>query len=331
MKTVIVNATAAKTGGAQTILETFVDQIPNATQHQWVILTGLNISSLNSNVQVINKQTSGMLTFLFSTIGILWFQLRFRTRSVLSFNNVNSIFFPSHGVTYFHQLKALDPDNRELKTRLYQFVIKNFLTSNLFILQSPFVLDMFKQMFSSIQRDPIACWPGFTIPEETSAVQVETSNIPSKKLAVLPIAFPTAHKNVTSLAAWSSFLKKQKITVITLFDDPVPQLESGFQNIGSVNRIELFALYRKVDFLIFTSTKETVGLPIFEFLQTGKPAFVRRVQYSEYYYNFWDKPDNLFLYSSLSELSTLVEKHIDLQVVPKDYSQGEWHKIFEYL
>jgi len=334
MKYLLVNATAAKTGGAQTIIETFLQNIPANLKTHFIVLTGLAIQIDQDNVTIIKKETNGLSTLFFSVLGIIKFQIKYRSRNVISFNNLNSILYPSHGVTYFHQLKALNSDYREKKIRVYRFIITRLLKKNQFILQSGFIKEAFKNAFPDIQKDPIVCWPGFTKPVSENDLQL----LPcfeyldsNTRLGILPIAYATPHKNIAILEPWDFFLEENNLKLITLMNKDAGLKGNSFLNINTITRNQLYCLYDKVDFMVFTSKDETVGLPIFEFLELGKPVFVYHAIYSLYYQEYFDYPKNLFLFKTVEELSELVQKHIDLRVSKRDYSTGEWNKILDLI
>jgi hypothetical protein len=104
-----------------------------------------------------------------------------------------------------------------------------------------------------------------------------------------------------------------------------------FKNIGKISRGCLFKVYQKVDFLIFSSTEETVGLPIFEFLQTGKPAFVFAAPYAVYLHKQFNSPSNFVLFSSVEDFKKKFLNHISEFNNRMDYSIGEWDKILSLL
>ncbi len=329
-KKVIINASAAKTGGAETIIKTFIESIPDSSNTNFTILAPIDLDIDKTNVSVVYKSTSGIQTLFFSSIGILYYIFKYKTSRIISFNNINCLFFTKHGITYFHQYKLLDSSHKELKIRIYEFLIRFFLRKNQFIVQSNFIKNLFSSKFPKLSKPVISCWPGFQIPEIKSKKNNESNE---KKTGILPIAYNAPHKNVELLLELKPFFKENDIQIITLLPNKLTTFndQSVFNNIGTIDRKKLFEKYNEVDFLIFTSTSETVGLPVFEFLHTGKPVFVYAADYAKEFFIQFNKPENLILFENAKDFESKYGKAIKIKADFYDYSKGEWNKIFKLL
>lgn len=333
MKCIIINASAAKTGGAETIVRTFVEELKNYPQYNFIIFSPISFKEKYDNVQFYFISTNGLKTIWFTIFGIGNYVNKYKPLYLFSFNNLNYLFRPSLGITYFHQSKAIENGYSDLKIQIYRFFISRFLRKNKFVVQSEYIRKKFIKSFDFHPSKVIASWPGFIIPK------IETINSPIKnkgflKYGLLPIAYAAQHKNVSLLNDLSKFLETENILITTLLDPSNTIFKSSneyIQSIGAITRLEMFNLYRQIDFLIFTSKDETVGLPIFEFLQTGKPAFVYAADYAIKFFEQFNKPENMILFSDVEEFKALFLQKIKIKAKPFDYSKGEWHKIFELL
>lgn len=334
MKSIIVNASGAKFGGAEAIVRTFVDCIKEDENVQFYIISSLKFENKSSNITYIHKETKGIATIFFATIGVLYYIFSLRATKIISFSNVNSILFTKKGITYFHQPKALKNYN-EIKLKIYRFLIKKVLRENVFIVQSNYIKQLFEQEFLYSDEKVISCWPGFLkeIPEKNEYIFQTIKKLKYNQIGIVPISYNAEHKNLNLLEQLTPFLKANKIKIISLLPSNSKILSDTdvFIKIGQIQRKELFALYELVDFLIFPSKDETVGLPIFEFIQSGKPAFVYNAPYAANFYEKFNSPYNFILFETIQEFQNLYPTRVNEKHIRVDYSQGEWNKIFNLL
>lgn len=335
MKTILINASAAKTGGALTILKTFLENLPKSGSRRYVVLSPLSNERNEANIGYIQISTQGIGTIFFTTLGILYYILKYKPKKVISFNNINTPFYPSRGITYFHQLKALK-EYKDLKIKIYDFIITTFLKENTFIVQSELVKELFLKKYPIHPIKVISCWPGFSIPETVSlppSISSIFNENTNRNIGLLPIAFNSLHKNVQILHSLEEFFQANNCIIISLFDEGSSPFKNHdvIINIGGVSREILFELYNRIDFLVFTSRDETVGLPVFEFMQTGKPAFVYQAPYAEGFYQQFSHPDNFILFGDEKAFKDLFLQKINTKATPFRYSEGEWNKINDLL
>lgn len=332
MRTILVNASAANSGGAETILRTFVDYIKKEKQFKFVILSPHIFNFEEEHITFETIETAGFKTLWFTTIGVHAYFKKHRPDKIISFNNLNYVIKPRLGITYFHQKKAIENEYTGLKIRIYRFVISKFLRKNTFIVQSSYIRRIFLDFFKFDQTKVKSCWPGFIIPNEDLSLSSKLLK-GFKHRGLLPIAYVSDHKNVKSLEEIYDFLKEEDINITTLLSPSSNDLSisQNINSIGLITREQLFGLYKKIDFLIFTSKDETVGLPIFEFLQTGKPVYVYAADYAIEFYEQFGKPENLILYKDAEDFKTLFLQKINCNAKPFDYSKGEWNKIIDLL
>ncbi|MFC4633316.1 hypothetical protein ACFO3O_05325 [Dokdonia ponticola] len=332
MKTIIVNASAAKTGGAETILRTFVQEASTYINFNFILLTSVEFEKLPKHIKIIDVNTSGLNTLFFSTIGIYKYVKKYKPSKILSFSNINYILSPLKGVTYFHQFKALEDGHTDIKVKIYRFLIMTFLKRNTFILQSEYIKSIFESRFKISKKNTISVWPGFLEPQPSinKSIHDEVIKCKSSYKGLLPIAYDTQHKNIDLIRNLIDFFDENNIVIHSLLSNTTEN-EHTIVHHGTVDRSVLFELYEIVDFLVFPSKSETVGLPIFEFLQTGKPAFVYAADYAIYFHKQFNKPENLILFKDEEDFKRLFLQKINTEATKKDYSKGEWDKIFKLL
>lgn len=331
---ILINATASKTGGAETIIRSFAEQLNKYSQHHFILLTPVVFKSLPTNVTLINKSTSGIETLLFATLGIKTYVNKYKPCKILSFTNLNYILNPTIGITYFHQFKLLEKGHKDFKLKIYDIIIKLFLKKNIFVVQTDYVVQAFIQKYLFSKKSIISCWPGFTKPvlHKTASVIENHKLITASNtnfIGLLPIAYDAPHKNVQLVRDLQAFWSDQKVKIVTCLEPSLNDRE--LIHLGLLSRKQLFKLYQDVDFLIFPSLSETVGLPIFEFLVTGKPAFVYAADYAKKLYKQFNRPDNMILFEDIEEFKSLFLSNINKTTTAADFSDGEWYKIFELL
>jgi len=208
------------------------------------------------------------------------------------------------------------------------------LKKNSFIVQSKYIKQKFLKVYGLNSENVKFCWPGFTILKPESISNIDFSEL-FKYKGILPIAYAAEHKNVKLLDSLIDFFQEKSIQVTTLLDSTSSIFDSNsnaVRSIGAISRPQMFWLYENVDFMIFTSKDETVGLPIFEFLQTGKPAFVYSADYAKEFYKQFDEPKNFILFEDAAHFKKLfVEKIKVREKNTFNYEKGEWHKILDLL
>ncbi len=330
MKNILINASAAKTGGAETILRTFVDFLKTETNNKYIVLSPHQFNVTETHLEFITLETNGFKTIWFSILGIGKYVRHYKPEKIISFNNLNYIFKPRLGITYFHQPKALELGYADVKVKVYKFFITKFLRENTFIVQSQYIKKKFINVYSYNPKAVLSCWPGFIIPE----VHDKYNNLnKAVNNGLLPMAYAAEHKNIELLNKIIPFFEDEKIQVTTLLEpgSKVLKISPSIINIGPISRLKMFRLYNEVNFLIFTSKDETVGLPIFEFLQTGKLAFVYAADYAKEFHKQFNEPENFILFENEADFKRLFLQHKDIKAKPFDYSKGEWNKILQVL
>lgn len=275
----LINASAAKVGGAKFIIEKFISDNSFDDFDKVFIIAPPDVLISNVKVNHVNVKTSGIYTYLFSVFFVAYYVLKFRASVLFSFNNVNLIIPLCRRVTYVHQYlifsqKTIFP----IAITILRFTLKFLDASDKYIVQSELVKKSLQHIVGgSVGID--VCWPGYIPVSESSCgnnFDFYRFGVLRKDwdyICVVPITNARAeHKNfplVKSLACDNDNV---------LFVVTSPKLnECKLQNViflGVLQRDDLYDLYNSVDLAFIPSREETVGLPMYEFYSTGKPILV---------------------------------------------------------
>lgn len=332
MKTILVNASGAKLGGARTIVESYIKWIEkNDFLNQYVFIVGCDISTTAKNIHIVYLKTDGVGSVFFATLGILYYCIIFRTNIVFSFMNLNIVFPFFKKITYFHQAKFFS--EKSLRFLIYKFFLF-FQSKSVFICQNSKIKEQLKVFYkNNIKTKVVNLWPGVLIPNEVIKPNWfnDFSNKSGGKIALCPYAdIRMKHKAFDLIYDSYDFLKKNNIKVIVTSDNFTYQNNDVFYFVGVCSYSELHFLYKNVDVVLFPSLFETVGLPIFEAQYYGLPVVLSRVDYVENlsnkfkYLNFVYLDPNTFNF----DINLLEKKYIPLDHV---CFSGNWDQIQQFF
>lgn len=336
MATVLVNASAAKKGGAREILVRFLESIlPDGNVYYVLCPAPHEFGDFSVNVKFIEFETRGIVTYFFSIFFVYYFCFRLRACLVFSFNNINC-YYGSNSVTYFHQEKALRSKN--LRFLLIRLGVRLGARGS-FIVQSDRVKAQFVSVFK-FRPDRVAVkWPGLRklkciTPELAKKALLSRrfhffeENVAQQKYAILPVYDPfSVHKDFSFFRNLKNILNKQGFLTISLCP---PNSKVADYDLGLMSASDLDMLYAASDVMILISMQETLCLPLFEFARLGRPVLVRDAQYAADFKNKY--PDwlrNVTLIPVDFE-DDLVVKLIHDESIPLDcgmvdlMSKGNW-------
>lgn len=331
MKKIIVNASGAKVGGAKTIVQTFVRWIElNDSINQYIIIVGFDLETKAKNINIIKFSTSGFFSLLFSVFGVIYFALVNRTNIILSFMNLNVVFPFFKRITYFHQAKFFEEKNlRFLIYRFFMFFQKN----STFICQNDTIKKKLEILFHNNKKtNVINLWPGVYIPiNKILPNWFEKLDISEKVIGLCPYSdVRMSHKGFEDIYKSYEFFKNNNI-IILVTSDKYHYIENDvFLFCGNCTSEQLHYLYERVDFVIFNSNFETVGLPIFEAQYYSTPVVLKNADYVKDIVKKFENMNFILLDSENIEfkLTSLKRKKI-----PSNHTcfSGEWNKIQEFL
>jgi len=271
---------------------------------------------------------SGAVAMAFTVFGVALFHLWYRTRILISFNNINCVLVPANRrITYFHQLKALDPSLLEPKIR----VIRTYLhhTRETIVVQSLQVQGAFEAMFGRNKHEIIVAWPGIKIAETASFTAGERMTV------LVPVAAPESpHKNFAFALDVARHLAPGWRMVVTApeISDKTELKGSNIEFVGVLSRENLFKWYRRATVVLMPSTHETIGLPIFEALVVGTPVVAYDADYIRALNAHFSVGDCLSIIATPQAAVDAIEASREKRpgaALKRKLQRSEWHKVFQ--
>jgi hypothetical protein len=320
-KLIIINASAAKYGGARTIVESFVSWITEGDKDsQFILLAPQKPELLPTNVRFVQKETSGIWTLLFSCLGILWPCIKYRASHCISFNNVNLLLPICRRVTYFHQAKVFT--EKSLRFRLIASAI-HLLRGSTIVIQSPLIQQRFAAKFSSSYQFLVK-WPGIK-PEEAPSEPISIEPVSADEVVILwPVTDPTvSQKNLAWFDENSDWLLANRVKLLVTSSQEIAVPESIA--LGQISRAQLFDLYQRVNAVLIVSTEETLCLPIFEASSVGAKVMVLNMPYIEAIKSWRGLPQNVQCFDDVNQLELKDHSAHDAAVEKQDYYKPDWH------
>lgn len=328
----MVNAVSAKTGGAKTIVESFVNFACEQTHLDFIIFAGFQKpASLPKHIHWVYKPMSGAAAIFFNLLGSKFAFRGCKATKLLSFNNINCILLPAESrLTYLHQLKALDSAFSEPKVRVIRFYLR--ISREPLILQSASVKAAFERMFGETRRDLIVSWPGITPPEKKQDIQREPRRV------IVPVSSPQSqHKNFAFIEDVARALGSSWRVIVSAPDGLV-DLRPGtttIEFVGTLSRSRLFEEYCRATVCLVGSTHETVGLPIFEALSAGTPVVAFDAPYVREFRDHFEISKGLTLAGTPSEGASAIEAIASDPCsnisAARDFCRAEWDKVLNRI
>lgn len=328
----LVNAVSAKHGGARTIVESFVTASAAFPQHTFIVLAGFEpADDMPSNVRWRYLPKSGAAAMAFSLFFVFFLYFWHRADILISFNNVNSPLIPtSRRITYFHQLKALDPELSELKLRIIRYYLRH--SREPVVLQSNEVKNAFKRMFGSQRHDLTVAWPGIEVPVLRARAHRE------QRTVLVPVASPQSpHKNFAFINLVAQNLGNDWKIFVTA---PAGLIElvseaANVEFIGVLSRADLFEQYRSATICLIASTHETIGLPIFEALAVGTHVVAYDAAYIQRFREHFGILEGLHIaktpLDAVAIIESLAQNSEPRIEVERDFRKADWEKILNKI
>ena len=319
-KKIIINASAAKYGGAKTIIDSFIDWVGDSDrQTQFILLAPNKPDDLPTNVQFCKKETSGLSTLLFSCIGIFWYCLKYRATHCISFNNVNLVLPICKRITYFHQAKVFT--EKSLRFRLIALAI-HLLKGSTIVVQSPLIQQRFIEKFSKHYKFLVK-WPGIKAELKPQLPVSINANEQNEIVVLWPVTDPSvSQKNLDWFYQNNEWLVINRIKLLVTSKQEL-DLPNSIA-LGQISRSQLFDLYQRVDAVLIVSVEETLCLPIFEAASLGAKVMVLNMPYIQAIKDWRGLPQNVQLFDNVEQLE-LTPSLDKTKVTPKDhYFLPDW-------
>lgn len=322
---VLINATAAKYGGALTILNGFIESKERDKSNHYIVMSPIEPKKKYKNVTWIKKETSGLATLLF-TLFTSWFYCKFyKCEKIVSFSNINTLFPLKYKVSYFHNILIFEGKG------VKYFILRNIIKylgkkSSVYIVQTSYVKKIFIEALGYGYNIKI-CWPGISIhAPQSKASNSYINKIDDGKLKILvPITnIHLVHKNFELVQSLADFLAGNSIVLIVTADSNLKLSNINF--IGMQSRDSYLALLDAVDATLITSTFETLCLPIFESLVKNKPVYVYDAPYVDGLFDDFGTIPGLIRFNNEESLKLKLSNFskVDIDFEGDVYSPANW-------
>lgn len=364
-KTIVINATAARTSGALTILKDFMSYVYSANDqyHIFHLLTttdGIFKSSENVFVHELPVQKwSTRLLWDRSGFQKWCIKNKINPDCVISLQNtcprLTGALRAVKLLVYYHQqlplskyqwkLHKKDERTLFLYAHFYGYFVNRWNRNAEYVVQLPSVKELFCKKFKNISPEKVhVIRPNFP---DIDVCSVYTKDIePGKKVFIYP-ATPHEYKNHKIVLDAIELLKTEiekidnKIKIIFTVDPESKiakeinerSLNSVVECIGSIPYEELLSYYKCCDGLLFPSKIESFGLPLIEAAMFGVPVIAANLPYAQevlegYEGAFFADTDNV------QEWKNLIQKLIssDKKYNPlKQKKENSWKEFLEIM
>jgi glycosyltransferase involved in cell wall biosynthesis len=369
MCVVLINATAAKVSGALTILKdcvAYLQSVPeNGIEYHFCTVVDDFDSSKNVRIHKI-KPKNWLARIEWDNGGLQKWCVRMGIKPdlIISLQNTSTKYSNSDGkcipqIVYYHQPLPLVSYNWNIFNRkeivlflyahYYAFFVKMHNKSSYYVVQLPFIRELFLKKFKKVKRDNV-----FVIRPNNPLIDV--ANIPEIPFDhdLFTFFYPATalkYKNHSVLIQalvllrekYSSVLNKIKIifTVEALESKLMKLIQKHnlsdiIQLIGKKSYDEILSYYKSVNALLFPSKIETFGLPLAEATCFELPIISADLPYAhEALENYSNKifisPEDVNAWANIIQNYTMYEK-ISLVSSPNSSTymyKNSWRTFFD--
>lgn len=306
MSLIIVNATAARTSGALSILKQFVKNIPLASEDLYYIFVDPEVSIVVDSdcIEFIHVNTRSWLKRIaWDAWGIKnWLSKRnIKPSLIISLQNTGVNYSEDiPQLIYYHQLLPLSRHKWDIRKKeefplfVYKYFYSFFVSlyrhgKSYFIVQIPSVKEAFLKKFNVNSKNV------FVIPPEIPNVSLENLEDTKLEIGKTHFIYPATlfvYKNHRLLLQTLRILKEEEFDVfnnirihftlreedLRIFPEFVDVVDSVVCE-GVVSFNKLLGLYNSSDALLFPSYIESFGLPLLEAAGVGIPIIASDLPY----------------------------------------------------
>ncbi|RZP98126.1 glycosyltransferase family 1 protein [Vibrio vulnificus] len=308
MNKTLINASAAREGGALAIVEEYVKHHDNDGV-QYILLSPIKPKQLPSNFLWKYVETKGISTILFAIFFVVFYVKKYNATKIISFSNVNLFFTCIEKVTYFHNFLILN----DASTRfvLIKECLKVFgKVRQRYIFQTRFVYSEFcKEIFVPSLYN--IAWPGVkSIVDGVDEKNNELLRVNGKIQVLVPIVdLNNKNKNIDLLYSVISRYGFSEIEFNVTAPPPNNSLGS-FSNVkflGKLSKEEYIEQLLLSNAVLVLSFYETVCLPIFEALSVGKLALVYERDYVKSFFDDFGEIKGLMTFIDIDDFKDKLE------------------------
>lgn len=305
MKNIIVNASAAREGGALRILNMYIDSKVHSKGERYIVLSPIRPKTLPPNAIWIKKETFGLNTLLFSLFFVWFFCLKYSAERIISFSNVNVCFRVKEKVTYFHQ--ALIFSNDDFKFRVYRLVLKYLFQHNCEVItQSPYIRTLYLREFG-LNRNVRVCWPG--VAEQFAKKPSPICTRSDIKNILIPIVdLNNSNKNFSLAYDLIGSPGCSDVNFMVTVESLGSEFEllPNIKCVGYLDADDYLSELSACDAILITSLVETVCLPIFEAVSLGKVALVYEQNYIKDIISYHGEVRNINTFRNKKEFLAII-------------------------
>lgn len=315
MKSIIVNATAAKSSGALSILRDYIKYLTESQSsdscvyHLFTSISEFNyLLDVNPPPIIVHHVTiKSWISRIFWDEGGLYYYCKKNCINpclIISLQNTCTFFPNIEQLVYYHQPLPIVKYKwnifikKEFKLFLYAYFYSYFVKRNSknanYVVQLPYIKKLFLKKFIKVSEEKVLIIrPN---PPQIDLKLIKTITFVDKKFTFFYPATSLSYKNHSVLIDALCLLKENSSEIISkiqiiftiselernLMDKIVKnQLQDVFKFIGSVSYTDIGSYYKSVQALLFPSRIETFGLPLLEASTFGLPILVSKLPYAE--------------------------------------------------
>ncbi|MDD3322940.1 MAG: glycosyltransferase [Paludibacter sp.] len=300
-KRIIVNATALREGGALTILQQFIEAIPDdGFQYLVFVDKSVDLNHSKQNLQLIPQNVLSLYRrFKWDTYGLKkWLNTNnIKPLAAISLQNTNfRLNSTCPNYIYYHQPMPLYPYRWNIFKRnerslwfyknIYPYFVKIFINSQTEIfVQLNFIKDGFAQVFNFPRNKIHVVFPKIKIP---TVIESYNINLDETKINLFYPSSSVFYKNhsvlFNSLESIDFKLTRKVVLYLTNkeyeFTIPESLINVEFVFLGQISFNEVLWMFQNVNCLVFPSYIETLGLPLIEAASFGLPIIAADLPYA---------------------------------------------------
>ena len=306
MAIIVINATAIKSSGALTLLNSYIEYIQNDNSNKYYLFTTLDTYIDRKNIKIIRvRQNSWIKRILWDEGGLYRYCInkKIEPELIISLQNTCTLYPKIPQLVYYHQLIPLVKYNWNilkksefilfLYSKFYIFFVKRNSEKAFYCVQLKFIKNLLISKLSNIDKERVRIIKP-NIPD------VNTDNINKIMLKEKEFLFfyPStlySYKNHRIIIEALVLLKRNsnevlnKIKILFTIDKldnrlmkiiKKNELDEVVVFIGSIKYEEVLSYYKSVNALIFPSRIETFGLPLIEAAAFGLPIICSDLPYA---------------------------------------------------
>lgn len=313
MKTVLINATAAKSSGALSILHDFIifleadEKLVN--KFRFYLFTSLDLFDTSKCFRVIKKNNSSWIERIiwdFSGLNNWCIKHKICPDLLISFQNTCTRFTKKRSKTpqlvYYHQSIPLvkykwncfDKDEFKLYlyAKFYGLFVNKYNSNAAYVVQLPYIKSLFIKKFPNVSAEKVhVIRPNI---KKINVDLVEIKDISEDITVLLYPATPFSYKNhIVLIKAFEKIVLEHGLTNKLVMYFTIEQngfiyneiqkrnLTAYIKCIGSIPFDELLTYYKRANIILFPSKIEAFGLPLIEASMFGTPILASNLPYAK--------------------------------------------------